>query len=430
MKRKKDLFLKIVLIAIVLILLISLAAPAIFSQTSLPAPKRETLLNGARVLTFPDKNAEKVWVRIRIHSGSAFDPQGKEGTMALLSRHIFPNAATRDYFEEDLGGSLSVECGYDYIEITASARPEEFLSMLETLSTAVSSPAIDRETTERLKNEMLNSPALIAENIDRFADMEVKKRLFGSFPYGRPVLGSKASLAAISFADVIDARKRFLNADNTTIAISGKFDRALAVRAVKRYFGGWLKSDRKVPSTFRQPDDPPAELAVINFDGEGVPVFRIAFRGIARADKDFAAAEVFAGILQSRFRRKAIMAADEVTAVNAAYTLPGYIIIGFPAKALKDTDDPSETIAAADALLREPISTQEFELAKQQAAAKWRSRPYEEFWLDADTYKIASPENDLNAFDALDISSVRSLAERFNKQPRAVVLVIASAKSK
>src|SRR5580765_7591926 len=118
------------------------------------APKQEELLTGLKVLMWPDAKADKVTVRIRVHAGSAFDPQGKEGTMQLLADDLFPNEAARDFFSEDLGGSLSVVTTYDYIQINASSKPEGFLTMLETLSAAISNPAIDKELTAKLRTAL------------------------------------------------------------------------------------------------------------------------------------------------------------------------------------------------------------------------------------------------------------------------------------
>src|SRR5688572_6991343 len=70
------------------------------------APRQEKLLNGLKVVMWPDPAADKVSVKIRVHSGSAFDPQGKEGLMYLLTQNFFPNEASREFFAEDLGGSV------------------------------------------------------------------------------------------------------------------------------------------------------------------------------------------------------------------------------------------------------------------------------------------------------------------------------------
>jgi predicted Zn-dependent peptidase len=69
-------------------------------------PRQEKLLNGLKLLMWSDPSASDVKVSIRIHSGAAFDPQGKEGVMQLLADNIFPTAASKSYFAEDLGGGV------------------------------------------------------------------------------------------------------------------------------------------------------------------------------------------------------------------------------------------------------------------------------------------------------------------------------------
>ena len=61
--------------------------------------------------------------------------------MRMLADNIFPNEAAREFFTEDLGGSLEIVTNYDYIQINASSKPDQFLTMLETLASAVSNPA-------------------------------------------------------------------------------------------------------------------------------------------------------------------------------------------------------------------------------------------------------------------------------------------------
>src|SRR5688572_9575815 len=112
------------------------AAVASFGQAA-RAPKQERLLNGMKLLIWNDPAAPNVTVKVRIHSGAAFDPQGKEGAMALLAESFFPGEGTREFYREDLGGSLDVTANYDYIQISASAKPDQFLTMLESVAGAV-----------------------------------------------------------------------------------------------------------------------------------------------------------------------------------------------------------------------------------------------------------------------------------------------------
>ena len=135
------------------LLLIATVSP-VFGQ-SLNIPRQERLLNGAKLLMWPDASAKRAYVKVRIHSGTSFDPQGKEGVMSLLAESFFPNEASREFFKDDLGGSLDVTANYDFIQINAAAKPDEFLTMLESVAAAVSNPSTDKETTAKLKARRL-----------------------------------------------------------------------------------------------------------------------------------------------------------------------------------------------------------------------------------------------------------------------------------
>ena len=423
----KKLFVKIVFIALIVLLLFALVAPAIFSQTALPAPKRENLLNGLKVLMWSDAKADKVTIQIRIHAGSAFDPQTKEGVMQLLADNIFPNEAAKEFFTDDLGGGLEIITNYDFIQVNASSKPEHFLAMLETLSTAVSNPAIDKETTIRLRTALIAKVRTLEAEPAYIADQAVARRLFGSFPYGRPQLGSEGSLKTIDFADLLDAKQRFLTADNATIAVSGNFDKALGFRAIRRYFGGWLKSDKRVPSTFRQPDEPLSELLRIPSPNPEKAAIRFAIRGVARSDKALAASMVFTKIMENRGKSRvpAEHSADAFVR-NEAYTLPGIVTIGFFVKHDYDGKENGKIIGFD---LRDLITENEFQAAKNAIIAEWGRKETAAFWLDADTYKLADPVAYSRSAEMVTLADVNAYAEKTRKVPVAAVLVSTPPKS-
>lgn len=400
---------------------------AVLAVAQTPAqPKKETLLNGLRVLMWPNSAQQLVTVKIRIHAGSAFDPQGKEGVMQLLADNIFPNDEIREFFSQDLGGDLAVTTNFDYIQVDASAEPANMLTLLETLSTAVSNPTIDKETTTKLRSELALRLKSLESSPGYIADRAAAKRLFGSFPYGRPQHGTEDSIKKIDFPDLIDAKQRFLTADNATIAVSGNFDRALAFKAIRRYFGGWLKSDKRVPSTFRAPDDPPRGLLSVASPNSDLSSVRFVFRGPSRADKDFAAASVFASILETRLKSRVPSAfADKVAVRNEAHILPGWFVIGFGA-GRDDFGSGNGKIDAGDLItkiLAEAVTDAEFSAARSAMSAAWIKRDGAEFWLDGDTYKTVSADADRKIYDGLTLADVRSFAERARSSAMVSVLV-------
>lgn len=396
------------------------------AQPGSAQPKQEQLLNGLKLLMWSDPSAANVSVKIRIHSGTSFDPQGKEGVMRLLADNIFPTEAARDFFREDLEGSLEVTTNYDYIQIDATGKSDEFLTILDTLSAAVANPSIDKPTTARLKAALLGVVSELEKDPTYVADAAVMKRLFGTFPYGRPKCGTPESIAKIDFADLIDAKLRFLTADNATITITGNFDKVLGYRAARRYFGPWQKSEKRVPSTFRQPDPPPTALLTVPSPKAEVSEIRFAMRGTARNDKDFAASKVYAAIIENRLRsRVPVIYSDKVIAKMTEHILPGVFVLGFTASK-NDVGSGNGKIDAGDLVVKalsDPITDAEFASARSAFATEWAKRDAAEFWLDADTFKTGEPAAERKLPDNVTLAEVRAFADKMKTAPVASVLV-------
>ena len=325
--------------------------------------------------------------------------------MQLLADNLFPTPASKSFFVDDLGGTLEVITNYDYIQINASAKATEFVTLVETLAQAVSSPTIDKEVTAALKRSLIDRLTALEKDPVYVAEQAAAKRLFGTFPYGRPQMGSVESLQRIDSTDLQFAKERFLAADNATVALSGNFNSDLGFRAARRYFGAWIKADKRIPSTFRQPDEPDTKPLEIVFDGTARTSF--ALRGLARNDPDFAAALIFENILRARLQRKAA----NMTVAHQARALPGVLIVSAPG-----------SVAFPFALFSERISQSEFAEARSQAAAEFSKKSVMDQWLDVDTYRT-TVAGDASSFQNVALADVQRVADRLAKTPIASVVV-------
>jgi zinc protease len=396
---------------------------ATVGQTSNPQPRQEKLLNGLKVLMWPDASAKNVTVRVRVHSGSAFDPQGKEGVLKLLAENIFPNEAARDYFRDDLGGSLEIVTSYDYIQIIASGRSDSFLQMLETVATAVANPTIDKETTARLKTDLLANVEKLGSDPKYVAERAAAKHLLGTFPYGRPQFGTRESIAKIDFADLIEAKQRFFTADNATLSVTGNFDRSSGFRAIRRFFGAWLKSDKRVPLTFRQPEPPAPVSLLVPSPRQDMSALVYAARGPARRDNDLAPAHVLANVLAARLRsRIPVGKASEIFVRVEEQSLPGVFFIGFLEPQSGTDDEKANFRDIIQGAIAEPVSDAEFAAAKGLFAAEWKARDVTAFWLDADTYGLTSVERDMRSADTVTLPDVAAYAAKLRSLPMVAVL--------
>src|SRR5829696_7192473 len=133
-----------------LLALVTLSVAA--SGQTAPEPRREQLLNGLRILLWNRPGDANVSIKLRLHSGTAFDLAGKSGLMALLSDALFSDPTTREYFVEELGGSVEVTSDYDRLNVTLTGDASKFERMVELLGTAVISTDLRPEIFERLRD--------------------------------------------------------------------------------------------------------------------------------------------------------------------------------------------------------------------------------------------------------------------------------------
>jgi predicted Zn-dependent peptidase len=404
-----------------------------YSQAAkISGPRQEKLLNNLKLLIWTEPAAEKVAVKLRIHSGAAFDLQNKEGTMALLADNLFPNEAAKEFFREDLGGSLDVMSNYDYIQINATGKPDQVLVILETLANAVTKPLIDKETTAKVRAARIEKVKELEKNPSHVADQAVAKRLFGSFPYGRSADGTIESLAKIDFADLLLAKQRFLTADNATLAVSGNVKSDFVFKVVRQLFGGWEKSDKKIPSTFAQPDAPAMNSFLMPTENENVSELRFAFRGLARNDKDFAASEVLTRILHNRLQAKE---GNKAMVYQTSHLLPSFVVlkfsdwnVGMVRAEGNNVALPVDFFETVGNLLKAEIKTDEFEKAKSEIVTERSKINAADLWLDLDTFKLVSVKDEIQKPSNVTIADVQKVIERWKKESVVAALVVSKSK--
>ena len=408
------------------------------AQANTPtAPRQEKLLNGLKLLTWNEPNAEKVTLKLRIHSGSAFDVQTKEGTMALLGDILFPDAAAKEFFTQDLSGSLEIETTYDYIQITATAIPDQFAAMLETIANAVSNLQIDKNNTAKVVAARLEKVKKMEKNPSYIADQAVAKRLYGNFPYGRAQAGTSESLAKIDYADLIFARDKFLTPDNSTLIVSGRIKPDLVNRVVRRYFGAWGKSQKKIPATFAQPETPDVKELSITLPDVENGLYRSAIMTVGRDDKDFYAAKIVTEIRRNQFcyndESKAGKLSFEPHLLRGTYLVSAVLM---PSEPPSPGRNPCSLRLQKDGKTVYPQITQnDFEPVKSKAITELNQKmsninDLSDLWLDVDTYKLVSVKDELQKANNVTLADVQRVAETLQKQPMVTVVVKKAVESK
>jgi zinc protease len=405
-----------------------LLIPAAFAQPA-PQPQIEQLLNGLRILLWPKAGSPEVMVKLRIHSGAAFDLAGKAGEMALLGDMLFPDPATIDYFSDQMGGKLNVAVNYDSITVSMVGKAEEFENILDLLHNGVLATQLTPDVVNRVRNTRIKilrdtsiSPAAVA-------DRAIAARLFGDFPYGRPSGGSAEELTRLERADLMLARDRFLNSNNATLVVVGGVSRARAMKSLRRLFGPWRKSEQIIPSTFRQPKAPDPRALIVTAPSTDTEI-RLALRGLARSDSDYYAATLLAKLALNRWQGlSAELAMKPVFVRSESYLLPGMFVMGATVNGETVADSLTTAKKVLDTLMNVPATSAEIERAKRETlgdidpnGSRFETVP--DAWLDLDTYRLAGVPDSQAALMSISAADLQHVAGRLFKEAAIATVIV------
>jgi zinc protease len=427
MKLQTRLLKKVALTPLLLALMLCLAPVKGFAQ-SLPELQREQLLNGLRVLLWNRPGDANVYLKLRIHSGAAFDLAGRSGMMALLSDALFSDPTTREYFTDELGGRVEVTSDYDAINVTLTGRAAMFERIIELLRTALVNTQLTPDVVTKLRDARIKMARELSISPALQADRAIAARLFGNYPYGRPAIGTPETLARVDRADLMQARERFLNPNNATLVVSGGVDEKRAIRALKQLLGGWRKSDTIVPATFRQPEAPDARTLIIDLPGTEAAEVRLGLRGLARSDKDIASATLLSLMARDLWlTTQPLLGKSAFFVRHEAHLLPGLFVMGASVPAAEASNTLTAARKVLQSLSKDGATPALLEHARNEAIAELNKQTegpesLADLWLDTDTFQLGSIEDRLRQLRSVTLEDVRRTASKlFNESAMAAV---------
>jgi zinc protease len=218
-----------------------------------PTHERFVLDNGITLIIVPRRDVPLVAFNAVLRGGSLDDQEAKPGVASLLAGLLEKGAGKRDAFAfadavEGVGGSFSAGANAESVSVRGQFLARDQQLMLELLADALLRPRFETEELETLSTrhiEMIKA----AKDADpsELIGLYGRSFLFGRHPYGRPVIGSEISLAAITQQDVLDHYSAHFGSDRLTLVFAGDVDSAWLRRMVGKLFGGWRKASTRAP---------------------------------------------------------------------------------------------------------------------------------------------------------------------------------------
>jgi zinc protease len=182
-----------------------------------------------------------VSVAIALRSGSAHDPQGKEGLARVAARMLRRGGGgkTADQIEDavdSLGGEFGADVATSSTSIHFEVIRRNLEPFVELISRVLAEPSFDKEELGRLIRESQSEIVEVRDNDRALASRAFRRTLFANHPYGRRIGGTIDSLGAIRAEDVRAHYAKHFTRNNALVAVSGDIDEKESAVLVEKLF--------------------------------------------------------------------------------------------------------------------------------------------------------------------------------------------------
>lgn len=342
--------------------------------------RKSELPGGVRLVTEEIPGVSSVALGLWVGVGSKWEPAEERGVSHFLEHLLFKGTkkrSARDIAEalDSVGGQLNAFTSKEYTCYYAKVLGEHLPLALDVLVDMFLEPLLDGDDIAREKQVVLEEIAMYEDSPDELVHDLLTEVAWPDHPLGRPILGTRESLNALTPEQIRAFYARYYTPANLVITAAGNLKHDEVAQLAERYFAGRTRSPQ------------PYALSVPNFwagrrafprDTEQVHVC-VGAPGVPIEDEGNYVVEVansiLGGGLSSRLFqhiREEKGLAYSVYSYHTAYQGIGLftIYLGLSKENLQAGLELVEQELAK--LLQEPVPAAELERARQQVLGTFR----------------------------------------------------------
>ena len=257
--------------------------------------KRVTNLAGIEAWLVESHANPLIAMRFAFRGGASQDPANKQGLAYFVSGMIDEGAGDLESvaFQErlqTLALRIDFDAGRDVmlgnVQMLTANNDESF----ELVRLAMAKPRFDADAVERVRAQIIAGLKFDENDPEEVASLAWDRLAFRDHPYGRPIKGTKASIAAISRDDLQDYVRRVFALDKFVITVVGDIDADTLGRALDHVFGSLPEaSSLSRVNDVKPPLGPSREIITMEVPQS---VAQFGHRAFSRKDDDFMAAYI------------------------------------------------------------------------------------------------------------------------------------------
>src|SRR5680860_353890 len=234
-------------------------------------------------------------LRFAFRGGASQDDPGKDGLAYFVTAMMDEGAGDLGSTafqerEQELAMRMSFDASRDVMLGNVQTLTENKDAVFDLVRLVLSQPRFDDDALERVRAQILAGLKFDENDPETVASLAWDRLAFRDHPYGRPVKGTAAPIAAITPDDLHDYVRRVFARDKLVISVVGDIDADELGKALDKMFGDLpADSDLVTVAEADPPLGPTREIIVMDVPQS---VAQFGLRGIGRQDKDFIAAYV------------------------------------------------------------------------------------------------------------------------------------------
>src|SRR5260370_26773711 len=203
----------------------------------------DVLPNGLRIVGETNPSARSVALGFWVRTGARDETPDLSGVTHFLEHMIFKGTERRDAFAvnrdlDRIGASPNAFTSEENTVFHASVLPEYLPRAVDVLSDILR-PSLRVEDFDMEKKVIIEEIGKYEDQPGWLAFDHARKLFFGEHRLGNSVLGTAASVGALTRQQMYDYFRRRYVAPNITVAVAGAFHWDALLQLVRQHSGGW-----------------------------------------------------------------------------------------------------------------------------------------------------------------------------------------------
>ena len=200
------------------------------------------LPNGLRLLVREDSKLPFVDLGVFCKGGVLAETAGNNGITKLMSRMLVKGTATLSAEQiadsiESVGGAINAFSGNNSFGVTAHAMSDDLDLVLEILADVVANPTFPDDKLVRERDVQLAEIKAEQDQVLRSCQQLLRETLYTRHPYRLNALGTPATVAKLTRADLDEFRRRYVVPNNMVVIVFGNVKAAAVRQKIEARFG-------------------------------------------------------------------------------------------------------------------------------------------------------------------------------------------------